>query len=186
MAEGGLGDRSSRIHEAASYPPMAKQRSGRSGGSTPATTQLHEAGVAFTVHEYEHDPAVRNFGLEAAVATGADPGRVFKTLVAAIDGGLAVGIVPVERQLSMKALAAAAGSKRAELADQAMAERITGYVRGGISPFGQKRRLPTSIDATALSWPTIFVSGGRRGLEIEVAPADLVAVLSAVVVDLAV
>ena len=149
-------------------------------GGTRAVLALQKAGVEFRLHEFEHDPTVRNFGLEAAAASGVPAERVFKTLVAALDNGLGVGIVPVDRQLSMKGLATALGSKRAELADQSVAERVTGYVRGGISPFGQKKLLPTCIDDSALVFPTVLVSGGRRGLEIEIAGADLVRVLGAV------
>lgn len=160
---------------------MAKGRGAGSAGATPALGALSAAGVEFRVHEYEHDPRAKGFGLEAAAATGAPAERVHKTLVADTDRGLVVGVVPVDRQLSMKQLAAAAGAKRAALAEQAAAERSTGYVRGGISPFGQKRRLVTVLDAAAMDHPTIFVSGGRRGLEIELTPAELVRVLDAIV-----
>lgn len=146
----------------------------RGGTGTPATVALTQAGIAYAVHTYTHDPAARSYGLEAAEAIGADPARVFKTLVASVDGGLVVGIVPVEAMLDLKALAAAVGGKRADLADPALAERTTGYVRGGISPLGQKRPLATVVDASALDHPTVYVSGGRRGMDIELAPADLV------------
>jgi Cys-tRNA(Pro)/Cys-tRNA(Cys) deacylase len=132
------------------------------------------AGVAHTVHEVGHDPAVTAYGKEAAVALGVEPGRVFKTLVASVDGELVVAVVPVTGELSLKALAAAVGAKAAEMAGAAAAERATGYVVGGISPIGQKRRLPTLVDASAAAWGTIFVSGGRRGLELELAPLELV------------
>src|SRR4051794_1731444 len=151
------------------------------GGATPALTELARAGVAFVAHEFEHVGAERNFGLAAAEALGVDPARVFKTLVATVEGagrgGAVVGIVPVDRQLSVKSLAAAVGAKRAELAAPDLAERLTGYVVGGISPFGQKRRLATVLDETANGFTTIFVSGGRRGLDVEVAPDALVRVL---------
>lgn len=135
---------------------------------------LARAGVAFTVHTYEHDPATASYGEEAASALGVEPGRVFKTLLADVDGRLVVGVVPVSAQLDLKALAAAAGGKKAAMADPATAERATGYVIGGISPLGQKRRHPTVVDESAAEHGTVFVSGGKRGLEIELAPADLV------------
>ena len=152
---------------------------------TPATIALSAAGIAFTEHAYHHDPATTSYGLEAATALGLDPDRVFKTLLAEVDGKLVVGIVPVTGKLDLKALAAAAGGKRAEMADPALAERKTGYVVGGISPIGQKVALPTVIDETAELWDTVFVSGGRRGFDIELAPADLVRVTSAIVADIA-
>ncbi len=163
----------------------------RSKGGTPATVLLAEAGVDFRIHEFDHDPGERNYGAVAAAALGADPDQVFKTLLAQVDGhatvpgiapaAIAVGIVPVSGQLSLKALATAVGAKRAEMCDPTLAQRITGYVVGGISPFGQKKHLPTAIDETALLYDTIFVSGGKRGFDIEIAPADLIAVLHAVV-----
>jgi Cys-tRNA(Pro)/Cys-tRNA(Cys) deacylase len=141
---------------------------------TPAINAARKAGVAHRIHEYQHDPAAESFGLEAAEKLGVPPARVFKTLVAQLDDGrLVVGIVPVATSLNLKALAAAAGAKRAEMADMAKAERTTGYVAGGISPIGQKKRLPTFLDESAAAHDTIFVSAGRRGLEIELAPADL-------------
>jgi Cys-tRNA(Pro)/Cys-tRNA(Cys) deacylase len=143
---------------------------------TPATTAARRAGVPFTVHEYEHDPAAASYGLEAAEALGIDPGRVFKTLVADLDGTLTVCIVPVARELDLRSL-----GKRAKLADTTRAERTTGYVAGGISPLGQRRALPTLVDDSALGHPTVFVSAGRRGLEIELAPDDLVALTRATV-----
>ena len=143
---------------------------------TPATVALTRAGIAFTAHAYEHDPRAAAYGLEAAEKLGLDPERVFKTLLANVDGGLVVGIVPVAMQLDLKALAQALGGKRAEMADPAVAERKTGYVVGGISPIGQKTPLPTVLDETAILAETIFVSGGRRGLDLEVAPDDLIAV----------
>lgn len=153
---------------------MAKKKQPGSGG-TPATVALTKAGVEHTVHTYEHDPSAASYGLEAAEAMGLDPARVFKTLLASVDGKLVVGIVPVSGQLDLKAVAAAAGGKKAVMADPADAERATGYVVGGISPLGQKRAHPTVVDASALDHPTVFVSGGRRGMEIELSPADLVA-----------
>jgi Cys-tRNA(Pro)/Cys-tRNA(Cys) deacylase len=141
---------------------------------TPATTAARRAGIAFSVHEYEHDPAAASYGLEAAQALGLDPGRVFKTLVADLDGALTVCIVPVAGELDLRSL-----GKRARLADTARAERTTGYVAGGISPLGQRRALPTLVDRSALEHDTIFVSAGRRGLEIELSPQDLVALTKA-------
>jgi Cys-tRNA(Pro)/Cys-tRNA(Cys) deacylase len=153
---------------------MARRPESTAG--TPATLALARAGVAFTAHAYEHDPRAAAFGLEAAEKLGLDPERVFKTLLASIDGALAVGIVPVALQLDLKALASVLGGKRAEMADPAVAERKTGYVVGGISPIGQKTELPTVLDESAILAETIFVSGGRRGLDLELAPDDLLAV----------
>jgi Cys-tRNA(Pro)/Cys-tRNA(Cys) deacylase len=153
---------------------MAKRTDASAG--TPATAALTQAGIAYTVHAYEHDPRAAAFGLEAAEKLGLEPDRVFKTLLANVDGGLVVGIVPVAMQLDLKALAQALGGKRAEMADPAVAERKTGYVVGGISPIGQKTALPTVLDESAILFETVFVSGGRRGLDLELAPDDLVAV----------
>jgi Cys-tRNA(Pro)/Cys-tRNA(Cys) deacylase len=150
------------------------------GRGTAATIALDRAKIPFTLHEYFHDPRSVSYGLEASEALGVPPGRVFKTLVAAVDGGgFAVGVVPVHRQLDLKALAAAVGGKRAVMAEVAVAERVTGYVAGGISPVGQKKRLPVVIDSSAGELTTMFCSAGRRGLEIEIAPADLVRAASA-------
>jgi Cys-tRNA(Pro)/Cys-tRNA(Cys) deacylase len=154
---------------------MMARRMDASAG-TPATVALTNAGIAYTVHAYEHDPRAAAFGLEAAEKLGLDPDRVFKTLLANVDGSLAVGIVPVAMQLDLKALAQALGGKRAEMADPAVAERKTGYVVGGISPIGQKAALPTVLDESAILCETVFVSGGRRGLDLELAPDDLLAV----------
>jgi Cys-tRNA(Pro)/Cys-tRNA(Cys) deacylase len=145
---------------------------------TPATVALTRAGIAFTAHAYEHDPRAAAYGLEAAEKLGVDPDRVFKTLLANVDGSLAVAIVPVAMQLDLKALALALRGKRAEMADPAVAERKTGYVVGGISPIGQKAALPTVLDESAILAETILVSGGRRGLDLELAPDDLLAVTS--------
>jgi Cys-tRNA(Pro)/Cys-tRNA(Cys) deacylase len=152
---------------------------------TPAVSALEAAGVAFSVHEYDHDPSVRGFGLEAADVLGLDPDQVFKTLVVTVDGEQAVAIVPVSCPLALKAVGAALGRKRVEMCDPAVAQRVTGYVLGGISPFGQRRLLPTVIDETCQLYDTIYVSGGRRGLDLGVAPADLIRVLSAVLADIA-
>ncbi|MER5884461.1 Cys-tRNA(Pro) deacylase [Streptomyces sp. NPDC001941] len=159
---------------------MAKKQKKQSGG-TPATVALAGAGVEHAVHAYEHDPAAPSYGEEAAEALGVSPDRVFKTLVADVDGELTVAVVPVAGQLDLKALASAVGGKRAAMADPVLAERTTGYVRGGISPLGQRKRLRTVLDASASGHPTICVSAGRRGLEVELAPADLAALTSAVV-----
>ena len=152
---------------------MAKKKS---AGGTPATVALSRAGVDFSLHEYDHDPRAGSYGLEAAEALGLDPTRVFKTLMASADGRLVVGIVPVSGQLDLKALARAVGAGRAVMAEVAAAERATGYVAGGISPIGQKRAHPTVLDASALDHATVYVSGGRRGLDLGIAPADLVGV----------
>jgi Cys-tRNA(Pro)/Cys-tRNA(Cys) deacylase len=143
---------------------------------TPAIKAAQAAGVQYRVHEYRHEPGNRNYGREAAEVLGLDPRRVFKTLLVALNGDarrLAVAVVPVDGQLDLKAMAAASAAKKVEMADPAAAERVTGYLVGGISPLGQKRQLPTVLDETALAFPTVFVSAGRRGLEIELAPADL-------------
>lgn len=146
---------------------------------TPAITAARRAGIQFSVHEYTHDPGAPSFGLEAAQQLGVEPGRVFKTLVAKVDGReLAVAIVPVERSLDLKLLAAALGAKRGAMAELEEAERATGYVVGGISPLGQRRRLTTVLDRSALEWETLYVSGGRRGLEIELSPHDLLRLCS--------
>jgi Cys-tRNA(Pro)/Cys-tRNA(Cys) deacylase len=146
----------------------------RAAAGTPALIALQRAGVEHSVHAYEHDPAAESYGLEAAQALGLDPATVFKTLLAEVDGAATVGIVPVTGQLDLKALAAARGGKRAQMMEVSAAERLTGYVAGGISPLGQRKALPTVIDASAQALPTIYVSGGRRGLDIGLAPADLV------------
>jgi Cys-tRNA(Pro)/Cys-tRNA(Cys) deacylase len=155
-------------------------RKKQAGGGTPATLALTSAGIAFELHHYEHDPRAASYGLEAAEALGAEPARVFKTLLASLDGNLVVGIVPVDGQLDLKALARALGGSKATMAEVSAAERATGYVAGGISPVGQKRRHRTVVDDSALAHATIFVSGGRRGLDLEMAPADLVAITEAI------
>jgi Cys-tRNA(Pro)/Cys-tRNA(Cys) deacylase len=170
--------------------------SARRPQGTPAIAALAAAGVDFVVHEFHHDPAGRNYGIEAAEALGVEHDRVFKTLLAnahglatahgAADGATVVGIVPVTGQLSLRELAAAVGAKRAEMCPPDAAERLTGYVVGGISPIGQKRLLPTVVDETCELWDTIFVSGGRRGLDVELAPATLIELLAAVVAPIGV
>lgn len=143
------------------------------GRATPATAVLDGGNVPYVLHSYHHDRRATAYGAEAAEALGVDPRRVFKTLVAGVDGTLAVGIVPVPASLNLKALAAAVGAKRGVLADAAEAARVTGYVVGGISPLGQRRALTTVLDTSAEQLATVFVSAGRRGLEIELAPGDL-------------
>lgn len=138
---------------------------------------LERAGVTFEVRAYEHDPGAESYGLEAAASLGVDPARVFKTLLVEADGALAVGIVPVDTLLDLKAVAAVLGVKKAVMAQPADAERATGYVVGGISPIGQRRRLPTVLDSSALEHPTVLVSGGRRGLDLELSPRDLLALV---------
>lgn len=141
---------------------------------TPGINAAKKAKISHRIHQYEHDSAAESFGTEAAEKIGADPSRVFKTLVVAIDGkDLAVGVVPVDSMLSMKLVAKAAGGKKAMMADKQDVQRSTGYVLGGVSPLGQKKRLRIFIDDSARSFDTIFVSAGRRGLEIELSPEDL-------------
>ncbi len=147
---------------------------------TPAIRALQKAQVAFTLRPYEHDPSAESYGLEAAEALGVPPERVFKTLVCSADGvGLLLALVPASGQLDLKSLAAALGVKKAGLADPDAAQRATGYVLGGISPLGGRKALPTFIDASALGHETVLVSAGKRGLQVELAPADLVALTGA-------
>ncbi|MER5715983.1 Cys-tRNA(Pro) deacylase [Streptomyces sp. NPDC002132] len=160
---------------------MAKKaKKTQQAGGTPATVALTAAGVHFTVHSYDHDPAHPSYGEEAAEAMGVSPDRVFKTLVADVDGALTVAVVPVAGSLDLKALASAVGGKRAAMADPALAERTTGYVRGGISPLGQRKRLPTVLDDSAKAHATVCVSAGRRGLEVELSPTALAELTGAV------
>lgn len=157
----------------------------QTGGVTPATVALDRAEIAYTLHPYEHGDTGRDYGVEAAEQLGLDPDQVFKTLlVTSDDDQLAVAIVPVSGKLAFKAVGRALGAKRVAMCDPAIAERVTGYVRGGISPFGQKRRLPTVVDEMATAFDTVYVSGGRRGLDLGVAPSDLIAVCDAVVADI--
>ena len=157
---------------------MAKKAQTKAGGGTPATDALSAAGVSFHVLAYEHDPRAGSYGMEAAEALGRPPGQVFKTLLVDVAStgrpDLAVGIVPVDRQLDLKAVATALGAKRAVMADPVAAQRSTGYVLGGISPIGQRTALPTVVDESAILHETVLVSGGRRGLDVELAPDDLV------------
>jgi Cys-tRNA(Pro)/Cys-tRNA(Cys) deacylase len=146
---------------------------------TRATTELSRAGIAHTLHPYEHDPRAQAYGDEAAAALGIDPERIFKTLIAVADGTLACAVVPVAGRLDLKAFAMALGGKRAELAEPAVAARATGYVVGGISPIAQKTRLRVVVDESATLFETVFVSAGKRGLQVELAPGELVRVTSA-------
>ena len=156
------------------------------GKQTPATTLLVKWGIAHTIHAYEHDPKAESYGLEAVDALGLEPSRVFKTLVTEVDGRLTVGVVPLTGQLSLKALAAAVRGKRAVMADPAAAQRATGYVLGGISPLGHRSRLPVVIDVSAKeAGATIYCSAGRRGLEVELAPEDLITLTGATVAPIA-
>lgn len=159
--------------------------SSKRGGGTPATVAAAKAGIAFTLHPYEVDPDASNYGEAAADALGVSHDQIFKTLVAEVDGNLTVAVVPVAATLDLKALASAAGGKRAVMADPKVAERTTGYVVGGISPLGQRRRLPTVVDDSASGLATLYVSAGRRGLQIELAPADLVRLTGAVTAEIA-
>ncbi|MEV4132651.1 Cys-tRNA(Pro) deacylase [Dactylosporangium sp. NPDC049742] len=152
---------------------------------TPATALLARQKIVFTPHTYEVDPRAASYGEAAAAALGVAPDHLFKTLVTTVDGQLTVGVVPVSASLDLKALAAAVGGKRAAMAEPAAAERATGYVTGGISPVGQRSRLPIVIDASASGLSTMYVSGGRRGLQIELAPDDLVKVTGAVLAPIA-
>jgi len=141
---------------------------------TPAVHALEKSKIPFVLHEYDHDPTLRAYGEEAAQKLGVASEQLFKTLVVSTDGsGLAVGVVPVSGQLNLKAMAKALGTKKAEMAEKKLVERSTGYLTGGVSPLGQKKQLPTLIDASALDFDTIFVSAGRRGLQVSLSPRDL-------------
>ncbi len=163
---------------------MVKSRAGH--GGTPALVALEAAGVPHTAHAYEHDPGSDvGYGLEAAQVLGVPAEQVFKTLMTSVDGTLTVAVVPVTGMLDLKALAHAVGGKRAAMADADVAERVTGYVLGGISPLGQRHAHRTVVDETVELFDTVFVSGGRRGLDVELSPADLVALTGAVVAPIA-
>lgn len=151
----------------------------KSSGGTPATQALSVAGVSYSLHPYVHDPKAPSYGLEAAAALGVSPDRVFKTLLADVDGQLIVAVVPVAGQLDLKALAASVGGKKAVMADPVRAQKATGYVVGGISPLGQKSAHPTVVDISITGYPTIFVSGGRRGLDVELPGEDLIELTNA-------
>lgn len=143
-------------------------------GGTPATTALDRASIAYTTHPYKHDARAESYGEEAAEQLGLDARQIFKTLIAAVDGALVCAVVPVAGRLDLKALAAAAGGRKAELAEPAKAQRATGYVLGGISPLGHRSKIPVIVDESALGLTTMFVSAGKRGLQLGLAPADLV------------
>jgi len=158
----------------------------RDQAGTPALVALAAAGVPHTVHPYAHDPrSAVGYGVEAALALGLDPQQMFKTLVAQVDGVLTVAVVPVSGHLDLKALAEAVGGRRATMAERGDAERATGYVAGGISPLGQRVAHPTVLDETAYLFDEVYVSGGRRGLDVGLAPDDLVALTDAVVAAIA-
>lgn len=161
---------------------MRKHADKHTHASTPAVAALVAAHTPHTLHVYEHDPTSDlNYGMEAASALGVDPNQVFKTLCAYVDDRLCVGIVPVSGHLDLKALARVLGGKRAEMAPPADAERSSGYVVGGISPIGQRTPLPTALDQTAELFATVYVSGGKRGLDVGLSPSDLVRMTGAVV-----
>jgi Cys-tRNA(Pro)/Cys-tRNA(Cys) deacylase len=151
---------------------------------TPATLALEKAGVSFTVATYDYDPDADRIGMQAAEAMSVAPGIVLKTLMAEVDGKPVCVVVPSDREVSMKKLAAAFGGKSAQMMKPADAERITGYRVGGISPFGQKRKFPTAIEAAALDLPEVFMNGGQRGLQVRMSPADAARALDAKVVAL--
>ncbi|MGA8851475.1 MAG: Cys-tRNA(Pro) deacylase [Aeromicrobium sp.] len=158
-----------------------KSSNDEAAAATPAYAALARADVRFTPHAYQHDPRAASFGTEAADALGVEPRRVFKTLLVDLDGSLVVGVVPVSGSLDLKAVASALGGKRAQMANPQAAQRATGYVIGGISPFGQRHHHRTVVDASAEQHPTVFVSAGRRGLEVEVTPQVLLSMTGAVV-----
>jgi Cys-tRNA(Pro)/Cys-tRNA(Cys) deacylase len=155
------------------------------GQGTPATALLAKQKVAHRLHPYKVDPDTPNYGAEVAAALGVPAVRVFKTLIAEVDGELTVAVVPVTGELDLKALAAAVGGKRGALAERTLAERTTGYVRGGISPLGQRKRLPTVVDSSAEKSETVYVSAGRRGLQVELTAADLVRLTNATLAPIA-
>ena len=157
----------------------------RTGRATAALVVADDAGIEYQVHPYDHDPRAASYGEEAAQALGIEPERVFKTLLADVDGSIVVGVVPVTCTLDLKALAAAVGGKRATMTDPRAAERATGYVLGGISPLGQSTRHPTVIDEQIHLWDTVFVSAGKRGLEIELSPQDLASLTGGTVASIA-
>jgi len=156
----------------------------RSGG-TPATVALDRAKIDYTLHPYAHDARSESYGDEAASALGVNPNQIFKTLITSVDGKLVCGVVPVAAMLNLKAIAAAAGGKKAEMADPAKAQRATGYVLGGISPLGHKTRIPVVIDDSVTEFETVFVSAGKRGLQVELAPSGLIALANASVAPIA-
>lgn len=164
---------------------MAKKKK-QAGAGTPALILLEQTGTPHTAHPYEHNPNSEfSYGLEAASAIGVDPHQVFKTLMTEVDGKLVVGIVPVNKKLDLKALAAAVSGKKATMADQTAAERATGYVVGGISPLSQKTPHPTVLDVSALDYESVYVSGGRRGLDVGLSPSDLLTLTNGVTAPIA-
>ena len=164
---------------------MAKDKTPR-GKGTPATLALLDAGIAFTSHTYEHNPSSTSYGIEAAHALGLSPTEVFKTLIVLVDAQPHVAVIPVDCTLNMKMLAQAAGGKRAEMAPTDTAQRLTGYVLGGISPIGQRTQLPTVIDNSVLGLDRVYVSGGARGFDVGLIPEDLLKVTSAIAAQIAV
>jgi Cys-tRNA(Pro)/Cys-tRNA(Cys) deacylase len=159
---------------------------GKSGSAaTPATSVLQRSATPHTMHPYQHDPRAEGYGEEAADALGVAPERIFKTLIASVSGRLICAVVPVAARLDLKALATAVGGKRAEMADPDAAQRATGYVLGGISPLGHRSRIPVVVDVSAEGFETVFVSAGRRGLQVELAPADLVRLTDATLAPIA-
>lgn len=167
-------------------PPRGGVRSVSVGGQgTPATALLRRLRVTHSLHPYDVPVDSPHYGERVAAALGVPPAQVLKSLVTEVDGRLAVAVVPVTGELDLKAMAAAVGGKRATLADRAVAERVTGYVRGGISPLGQRKRLPTVVDASALEFALVYVSAGRRGLQVALAPADLIRLTEAATAPLA-
>ena len=161
---------------------MAKKKA---SGGTPAMRALSEAGIAFTPVEYTHHDASTDFGAEAARETGIDPDRIYKTLIVSVGERLAVGVVPVSGRLDLKRIAGALGGKKAEMADPRAAERSSGYVLGGVSPLGQRTPLPSVIDASARRWDVMYVSGGKRGLQLGLAPDDLARATGALFAEIA-
>ncbi len=147
--------------------------------ATQATVVLDRAKMHYSLHTYAHDPRSKSYGDEAAAALGIDPQRIYKTLIASVDGHLVCSVVPVAASLNLKALAAAAGGKRAEMADPAKAQRATGYVLGGISPLGHRSRIPVFVDVSVNTFETVFVSAGKRGVQVELSPADLLSAAGA-------
>lgn len=163
------------------FPPLPLDA--MASAATPAIKALQAAGISYEVRQFRHDPRATSFGDEAVTELAAEgfvAAQIFKTLVLAIPGGLAVAVLPVPAKLSFKAAATALGVPKTEMAEQAAAQRSTGYVVGGISPLGQRKSLPTVVDESALGWARVLCSAGKRGLDIVLAPADLVAATSAV------
>lgn len=154
-------------------------------GATPATSALDRAGVSYKLHQYSHDSRAESYGDEAAAALGIDPRRLFKTLIVSVDGSLACAVLPVANRLNLKALAAAVGGRRAELAEPAKAQRATGYVLGGISPLGHRSPIPVVVDDSAGNFETVYVSAGKRGLQLELSPLDLIELAGANTADIA-